>query len=199
MAGIKLSIAVKGYSAVSKRLEKLMAIAKRPSVPMRAAAVWLTGQTLQVFSEGGRPEKWEPLSLMTLFIRAHRASQKRTGGTPMNDTGRLKGSFIPVVNEDGSSFGAATNVEYASLMQHGGLSKPNDVQIASFTRRKPTVGGKSLSSSKVTVGDYIIHFKGGSLIPARPFFPEGIGQLRTWGYHEKIKKIFRLYFNEATA
>lgn len=205
MNGIRISIAAKGYSQAAKKLEKVMAIALRPSVPAMKAAIWLTGQTIRVFAEGGRPEKWAPLSLMTLFVRVHRAEKPNKSPQVMSDTGRLKGSFIPVIEDDGVRFGASTNVEYAALMQSGGPSEPNEVQIASFTRRLRSrqatayAGGKLQKLGKQTVRDYTIHFKGGGLVPARPFFPEGIAQLDAWGYHAKIKEIFAMYFREAAA
>lgn len=201
MIGVKLFIALKGYSEASQKLEKLMSIAKHPLVPMRESAIWLTGQTIKVFSEGGRPEKWAPLSMMTLFIRQKREGKKTDSAQPMNDTGRLKGSFIPVVSEDGNMFGASTNVEYSSLMQEGGQSEAHDVSIAAFTRRRSKRQATDYSRGSLTkaterVKAYLMHMKGGNIIPARPFFPDGIRELDAWGYHAKIKEIFALYFKE---
>lgn len=199
--GFRLSIALKGYSQASKKLETLMGIAKRPSVPARQCAVWLAGQTIRVFADGGRPEKWAPLSMMTLFIRSHREGAQNNDALPMNDTGRLKGSFIPVIEDDGNRFGASTNVEYAGMMQSGGISEPREVSIAAFTRSRGASQAKDYSRGSLTkatgrVKAYIMHMKGGNKIPARPFFPEGIQQLDAWGYHEKIKQIFREYFRD---
>lgn len=199
MAGFKLSIAIKGYSQATKRLEKLFAVAKRPSVPAMQSAVWLVGQTIKAFEEGGHPEKWVPISMMTSFIRAHRAKAPTDSKLPLNDSGRLKGSFFPVIESDGNSFGASTAVEYAPMMQAGGKSDAGDVDIAGYVRRIPgravgLVRGKTVGTGRVR--PYTMHLKGGSDVPPRPFFPDGVSELQGWGYHETIKQIFADYFND---
>lgn len=187
MAMARLTLAVKGYSQAGRKLEKLAAIARRPSVPMRQAAVWIAGRTIQVFDEGGHPEKWAPLSLMTQFIRARRVASPRKSDKPMNDSGRLRGSILPTVSEDGNQFGAFTNVEYAPLMQRGGVSTANDVEVRN--RR-----GKGKRRKAGSLATFILHMKGGHVIPPRPFFPDGMGELESWGYHDKIRQIFAEYF-----
>jgi phage gpG-like protein len=202
MAGIKLSIAVKGFSKASKKLEKAIGIVKRPSVPMREAAIWLVGQTIKVFDDQGRPEKWAPLSLMTLFIRAHRAdSPKNPDGQIGSDTGRLKGSFLPVVTDDESKFGASTNVEYASGFNGGDVTESRDVAISSFMRKRGARQGAdyargSLTKASERVRAYVMHLKGGLPVPPRQFFPNGLGELESWGYLPKIREIFSQYFNQ---
>lgn len=206
MPGFKLVIAAKGFSKVTQKLAKIAEVAQRPSVPSMQASVWITGQTIQTFSAGGKPEKWAPISIMTAFIRSHRASKRTDSMAPMNDSGRLKGSFIPVLTDDGNQLGAATNVEYAGLMQSGGVSTANTVKIGSFKRRLPgskgmvgfTAGGrkKYARGSFVTVEAYTMKLKGGATIPARPFFPEGLSELQSWGYLGKIQQIFNDYFND---
>ncbi len=200
--GITLRLAVSGYSQVSKKLERSLGIAKRPLVPAQQAAVWLTGQTTRVFEEEGRPEKWAPLSLMTLFIRAHRAKNKNTDALIMNDTGRLKGSFLPVIADDGNMFGASTNVGYASLMQDGGRSELQEIHIASFTRKSNSAKARKRQSKAYARGSLVAATERvkaytmqlSAKVPARPFFPRGMGQLNTWGYHDKIKQIFREFW-----
>lgn len=195
---MRLLIALKGYSSVSKKLERMAAVVKKPSVPMQQSAIYLTQQALLAFEDQGKPEKWAPLSLMTLFIKAHRADRpKETNPMIGSDTGRLKGSFIPVISDDMNQFGAATNVEYAGMMQDGGTTEPRDISIAFFTRKLKagTKPKKKRSDGMQGVKPYVMHLKGGQKVPARPFFPEGIDELKSWGYHAQIKEIFRQYFN----
>lgn len=223
MSGLKLVLLADGFTKANKRLKQVMDLAKKPLVPAKQSAIWLCAQTFIAFHDGGRPSKWAPLSLISRFIRAHRADGPKSEN-PMvgTDTGRLKGSFVPVMTEDGDRFGSSTNVEYAATLQEGGRSKANVVRIAGFTRRAPgasmgLVGGrkkftktsytinddgtigskKSGSGASVKVKDYEIHFKGGSLIPARPYFPTNMSQLKEWGYFDKIREIFRDHFGKA--
>jgi phage gpG-like protein len=202
MAGLKLLIAVKGFSKASKKLERGMKLVKNPSVPMRQAAVWLVGQTIKVFDDQGHPEKWAPLSLMTLFIKAHRANGPKDIDPQIgSDTGRLKGSFIPVVTEDESKFGASTNVEYAADFNGGSVTESRDVAISSFIRKRGARQARdyargSLTKASERVRAYILHLKGGMPVPPRQFFPNGVSELDEWGYLPKIRKIFSQYFNQ---
>lgn len=203
MPGFKLVLVAKGFSSAAQKLSKIAAVAERPSVPIMQATVWMTGQTIQNFEEGGRPEKWAAISSMTAFIRSHRKSSPTESRLPLNDSGRLKGSFVPVQTEDGSRMGVATNVEYAGLMQTGGKSGASQVEIARFKRRLPgskgvvgfVAGRKAYSRGGfVSVRPYTINFKGGLEIKARPFFPDGMSELQSWGYLGKVQQIFNDYF-----
>lgn len=201
MPGSSLQIAVTGYSKASKRLEKLLGIVQRPSVPAMRCAAWLTDQTVLAFTLQGHPEKWAPLSMMTLFIRAHRKGPKNLTDNVGSDFGRLRGSFFPVMEKGGNVFGSATGVAYAADFQEGGLSKRRDVPISSFMRKRAVgfqhAGKKgSLYLGMVRVRRYIMHLKGGAPIPPRPFFPVGMTELETWGYLQKVREIFRQYFGE---
>jgi len=209
--GLALRVQIKGMAQLKAKLQKLKDDLQNPQVPLMQSAVQIQEETVRNFVEGGRPETWAPVSLMTLFIRAHRADgPKRTGGLPLNDTGRLKNSFVPFVGGGGTGFGVGTNVEYASLMQNGGVSDEQDVEISGYTRRLrqnqftdfttgtrnriKTDKGSRLSSGKVRA--YTMHLEGGKEIPARPFFPRSISELSDWGYQAKIKSIFWNYFNK---
>ena len=111
--------------AIKAKLSKLQGDLRNPQIPMMEAAIQITAETQRNFEDGGRPEAWAPLGLMTLFIRAHRADgPKRTGeNIPLSDTGRLKGSMVPFTSQAENAFGVSTNVEYAGLMQNGGVSE----------------------------------------------------------------------------
>ena len=207
---MNVRVSIVGMGALKAKLTKLAGELNNPKVPLMQSAVQVTEETLRNFDDGGRPEAWAPLSLMSLFIRAHRADgPRRTGpAIPLSGIGRLRNSMLPFVGDDGSVFGVSTNVEYASLMQNGGVTEAQDIQIKGFTRRLrenqfsdfakgkinriKTEKGSRMSSGKVR--DYTLHL-GGSEVPARPFFPRDLNDLSSWGYQAKIKKIFSDYFN----
>ena len=206
--GIALRVSISGMDKIKAKLAKLQGDLKNPQIPLYQAAVKVTEETQRNFKEGGRPEAWAPLSKISLFIRAHRADgPKRTGGTkPLSDTGRLKGSMNPFVGEDGKSFGITTNVEYAALMQNGGISDASVIPISSYVRKLPVNSiGRSLGETRTRksgkpatgrVRAYDLHLQGGATIAARPFFPRGLSELSAWGYSEKIKRIFSDFFNQ---
>ena len=208
---MNVRVSIIGMGALKAKLSKLAGELKNPKVPLMQSAVQITEETERNFEDGGRPEAWAPLSLMSLFIRAHRAGGPRRIGPaiPLSDTGRLKSSMLPFVGDDGTVFGVSSNVEYAALMQNGGITEAQDIQIKGFTRRLresqfsdfakgkinriKTEKGSRMSSGKVR--DYVLHLEG-SEVPARPFFPRDLNDLSSWGYQAKIKRIFWQYFNQ---
>ncbi len=148
----------------------------------------MAGETFRIFQSATNVDgPWEPLSKVTLFIRAHRANSPRKSSTPGSDTGRLKGSFTPQSRPDGTEFGAGTNVSYAQRFNDGGPSDADVVAIAGFRR----------SNMKHKTVDYLMHMKGGNPVPARQFFPKGMPELQAWGYTDKIREIFAIDFGQA--
>lgn len=133
-------------------------------LPYKQAATVVTASVMRNFSAGGRPEKWEELSPLTLFIRKHRAGKQNASPLTLRDTGRLAGSPVPhaAVDAEGGTFGSKTNVSYARRMHEGGYSTASTVVIEAF-RRNTKSGGSS------RVRSYVMHLKGGKRIPARPF------------------------------
>ncbi len=209
-----IQFSVSGLSQFKARFAKWQGKIEDTRKPMMRAAIQVIEETFRNFADGGRPEKWAPLSLMTLFIRAHRADAPRRSGAnvPLSDTGRLKGSFVPFVGTGDDTFGAKTNVKYAGLMQNGGTTEAQDIPIKGYTRRlserqfkdfftgRPRMirkadGGMRQSGGKVR--DYVLHLKGGAAIPARPFFPRNKVELDSWGYSDKIRAVFDTYFNSS--
>ena len=206
---MNIRCSISGMGAIKAKLSKLQGDLRNPQIPMMEAAIQITAETQRNFEDGGRPEAWAPLGLMTLFIRAHRADgPKRTGeNIPLSDTGRLKGSMVPFTSQEENAFGVATNVEYAGLMQNGGVSEAQDIPIAGYTRRMPVKGGaiaRSMGENRLTksgkdkrtgkIKDYILHLAGGKPIEPRPFFPRTLEELSDWGYQAKIKSIFWNFF-----
>lgn len=200
--GLRLQLTTSGFSKASKALEGAAALAKDPSPPAKAAAEWLAGQTMRVFAMGGHSGEWAPLSKMTMFIRRHRSQAPRNSAMPGSDTGRLKGSFLPFVGD--KEFGAGTNLNYAEAFQDGGPSKDSTVLIASFMRKAPGARdaqatayarGKVVRMAKVRVNAFFMHLKGGKLYDPRRFFPQGLGELASWGYLDKVRQIFAIQFH----
>jgi phage gpG-like protein len=202
MDGIGLSVEIQGGDKIVDKLDKVALTAKNPRKSAQASAEWMAGETFRIFSGAYNVDgPWDGLSKMTIFIRRHRANYPRTGTQPGSDTGRLKGSFIPDFDTDGKQFGTGTNVEYAEDFNNGGPSKANVVAIAGFTRRRPgavygLVGGKRVGGAPVRVKAFLLHMKAGNPVPARQFFPKGMGEFETWGYLDKVRQIFALDFKE---
>jgi phage gpG-like protein len=132
-------------------------------LPYKQAATVVTASVQRNFVAGGRPQKWEELSPLTRFIRAHRRGKQNLNPVPLRDTGRLEGSVVPhaAVDAQGGTFGAKTNVSYARKMHEGGVTTASEVVIDTFIRNART--GES------RVRSYVMHLKGGKRIPARPF------------------------------
>ena len=212
MPQVSIDLTLSGANETIARLAALREKCDRHDAPSMEAASWMAGQTLRAFREGGRPEKWAPLSLMTMFIRAHRVQSPHAGSQPLRDSGRLEGSMSVFSRDQGREFGVSTNVDYATTMQRGGLTTENVVRILNFRRRNPHVmtGGEAKSASgvrsrklrrqvrasmtEIHKSEYELHLNGGAAIPARPFFPETIPELQNWGYLAAITRIFEKYF-----
>ncbi len=181
MSGLRVEVSTDAGATIPDSLDALAAAAQNPTVSAEACAVWLQGEVTRIFSDAANPDgQWESLSKVTMFLRRHRASAPRSSDTPGSDTGRLKGSFRPEWESDGTMFGAGTNVEYAERFDMGGDSEPNDVAIRGFRRK----------NMKRRTVDFVMHMAGGNQVPARRFFPEGMDGLESWGWLDKIREIF---------
>ena len=206
---MNLRVSIMGMGAIKAKLTKLASDLKNPQIPMMQSAIQVQEETFRNFEKGGRPEEWAPLSLLTLFIRANRADgPKRTGSNiPLSDSGRLKSSFMPFVDNSASAFGVSTNVEYAGMMQRGGISEAQDIEIKGVNRRLRESQFEDFATGRIRkvngmqpkgkTRDYVMHLKGGAEIPARPFFPSDMDELNSWGYQVKIKRIFSEFFKQA--
>ena len=188
MSGLRIVVTTTGGTEISNRLDRAAALAKNPAVAARAAAEWMVGETFRIFANAMNVDgPWAELSKVTMFLRKHRANAPRSSNTPGSDTGRLKGSFMPSWSDDGTQFGAGTNVEYAQDFNDGGPSKANVVAIAGFKRK----------GMKKKMHDYLMHMQAGHDVPARQFFPKDMGELQTWGYVDKVREIFAIDFKSA--
>lgn len=86
----------------------------RPSVLLKKASIYMERSVDKNFRAEGRPSKWEPLAPLTKALRRGKTFRI------LQDTGRLKGSISHKVFKNHAVVG--TNVEYAQLMQEGGIS-----------------------------------------------------------------------------
>ena len=201
-----LSVSLDGWEEAKANLDSLKIDLENPVVPAMQCSLFMQGEVLKAFDEGGLVEPWEPLSMMTKFIRRHRASAPNSDPHILADTGNLKNSIMPFIDEGGLVAGLSTVVEYAPLMQMGGTSSPNTVQIGPFTRRAPgggsamvqtstwdyksnTMSKPSKSSDSVDVKGYTMEM-GGDYVPARPFFPRDTNDIQALGWDEKFVSIF---------
>jgi len=144
---------------VKGRVEKQLEIMKNPRPAMKMIATQLYRSVMKNFEEEGTDKvKWEPLSKITRFIRRHRQSAPNKTGNikKLQDKGILRQSIYPETGEDYAV--VSTNVKYAGKLNFGGVSEPNEVEIAPYQRKDGT-----------KVRGYTMHLKGGHKIPARPF------------------------------
>lgn len=75
---------------VNRLLHAFVARGKKP--PLRRIGVVMQAMVSRNFQEGGRPERWEPLTENT------KASRSKGGDVPLQDTGALKKSVNVRVN-----------------------------------------------------------------------------------------------------
>lgn len=210
MEGLRIVVQPSGAPQIEQQLTRAAQKLSKPARAAQMAAIWMAGETFRIFSAGYNVNgPWEGLSKVTLFLRRHRANSPRQGTEPGSDTGRLKGSFVPEWSDDGTMFGAGTNVDYAQDFNDGGPSKANIVAIAGFNRMlggHRNLQGADYASGKVRklshyktqkVRDYLMRMKDGNPVPPRQFFPDGMPELRSWGYVDKIREIFALDIGEA--
>lgn len=103
--------------SVADTARDLRAIAQRladMSPILRVVGEDIRTETDNAFAQSRSPqgEPWAPLSAATEAI-----NPRRVGGSPLNDTGRLRGSITYSAQPRSLSFG--TNVRYAAAQQFG--------------------------------------------------------------------------------
>lgn len=131
-------------------------------VPLKRIGEYMISSIQNNFLAQGRPDKWAPLSQMTMALR-----RKGTGaGGPLilRDKGDLFKSIVydPVEPEEFVRVG--TNLPYAKKLHYGGVNviPAHTENVKSFTRRSK---GKTITvrSFKRKVSDRMFN------VPARPF------------------------------
>ena len=202
MPGEFFEVSLEGWQEVQANLADLHRDLTSPEVPSMKCALFMQGRVIRAFDEGGLMEPWEPLSMFSRFVRMHRASKRNDDPQVMSDTGQLKNSFIPFVDEGGAVSGVGTILDYAPLMQNGGPGEGGDIEIGGFTRRAPgrsigLVSGKK--TGDVRVSPYTMHVQAGHYIPARPFFPRDGADIDQLGWVDIFADIFGTWISEGRA
>lgn len=147
--------------AVRKKLEDFNPVARRIVTQLLKEADKPFAQS----ARGNPPSTWKRLSVMTVFIRMHRARRKNKDPKIMVDTGILRASNLPFIRKSAREFGIENRHPAAKILHDGGTSRGNTVSIGSFRRKKKS-GGTS------RVQPYQMRVKGGHTIPARPWMPK---------------------------
>ena len=124
---------------------------------MKQSALLMWTSVQKNFDEQGRPDKWQEHGPLTQLIRGKDAKI-------LEDTGALRQGIMMYVNEEQGHFGlyeSGPAVEYADLMQNGGLSPCGEVTIPKQTK-------VSKLGKKFTVKAHTANL-GPHEVPARPF------------------------------
>ena len=213
MPGEFFEVEVEGLPEVMAELDHLGVNISRAKVPAMQSALFMQQEVLRGFDREGLIEDWVPLAPMTRFIRAHSRKTKRTSNAEpkiLQDTGLLKNSIIPFADSDAAFFGIQTNLEYAPLVQFGGIGEANEVKIIGFKRRKPGATaygvqrnvwdkkknrmvdrGPGREEMTKRSKDYILHIAAGHFIPPRPFMPRDNADIQFLEWPDEFGNIYR--------
>lgn len=114
---LTLKVTVNGAEKVIAGLEKIQGKAKDLRPAFKAARLLIMESTQRTFMAGGRPERWEPLSEMTLKRRGENAQALRDKGILMGSIGIPGAGGISVLKP--LELRVGTNVPYARYHQDG--------------------------------------------------------------------------------
>lgn len=118
-----IEFTIQPRSRIKKFFDRVIKRLDNPDTPLKKASLVMLRSIDRNFREEGRPVKWATLSPLTKALR-----RGSFGGTHkiLQDTGRLKASISAKIFKDYAKVG--TNLEYARLMQKGGMSKAQTVK-----------------------------------------------------------------------
>ena len=187
---LSFKIKLFGVKGVRRRLKKLKKITRDFSPVARRIVTQLLKEADKPFvasARGNPPKTWKRLSVLTVFIRMHRARRKNRDPKIMVDSGLLRAMNLPFIRRGGREFGIENRHPAAKILHNGGTSRGNTVSISGFRRSKPS-GGTS------RVRPYSMSIKGGHRIPARPWMPTKARVLQILkiilgDYENRIKQI----------
>jgi len=116
--GALIEYNISGDEKVKALLKKAGDKAKDLRIPLKRAGILMVGSIDKNFRAEGRPDKWTPLSDMTLAMRRKHGK----GAKILQDTGRGKGSIVykPISNTKAQ---VGTDVKYMGIHQTGGTVK----------------------------------------------------------------------------
>lgn len=103
---------------MTKRIRKLATQMENLKIPLQQSGIYMEGSVARRFRSGGGSRPWKPLSPNT--IKRH---PRRSGGKPLNDTGRLRASVTggatkKIVGKR-MYFGMGSNIVYAASHNFG--------------------------------------------------------------------------------
>ncbi|HEY6334100.1 MAG TPA: phage virion morphogenesis protein [Blastocatellia bacterium] len=127
---------IDGMAGLAKRIGQLATDTKKVEAPLRAAGAIVVASITKNFQAQGRPEKWKPLSPITLAMRKKGPKGKGGGRSSqiLIDSADLRNSIgYRVVTGPGVEIG--TNKKYARR-QHFGY--PGDPKAPLFSGHRPT-------------------------------------------------------------
>ncbi|AGE60858.1 phage virion morphogenesis protein [Bacillus phage Andromeda] len=107
------------FNGLDARLKQIAKECQDFRLPLRQSSVYLEGSMSRRFSQGGGSKgKWKSLSPATIKRHPH-----RSGGTPLNDTGRLRSSVssgaVKQFTPKRLTYSIGSNVKYASVHNFG--------------------------------------------------------------------------------
>ena len=123
---------IRGMSRLVRRLEQLALDTRRVEAPLKAAGQVAARSIEMTFQAQGRPQKWTPLSPVTLSFR--RKGKGKGGPRILIDNTRLKNSIKAKLVE-GPGVAVGTNVEYARRQHYG---YPGNRKARLFSGQRPT-------------------------------------------------------------
>lgn len=116
--GALISYEIKNDEKVKALLKKAREKAKDLKIPLKQCGILMLGSIDKNFRAEGRPNRWAPLSPMTIAMRR----KKGRGAKILQDTGHGKGSIVyKVVSNQKVQIG--TDLDYMRIHQEGGSIK----------------------------------------------------------------------------
>ena len=130
-SGAVFDINIDNDKEIKALLEKAGDKAKDLRIPLKRAGILMVGSIDKNFRAEGRPDKWTPLSDMTLSMRRKHGK----GAKILQDTGRGKGSIdYKVISNQQVEIG--TDVQYMAAHQTGGTVKMFGKRTVKIPKRK---------------------------------------------------------------
>lgn len=144
MADISIKLDVRGVPQLTRTLDRLTRkLQSRTDLNARWAVLTLNWINRNFATEGGMVGGWKPLSPNTL------AARRKGSGRILQDTGRLRGSFIPRWNDKEASVGSA--ISYSRFHEEG--TKPYVIKPkGNYPLRFKVAKGAGTVQSKVLKG-----------------------------------------------
>jgi len=129
--GVLIEYNISGDEKVKALLKKAGDKAKDLRIPLKRAGILMLGSIDKNFRAEGRPDKWTPLSDMTLSMRRKNGK----GAKILQDTGHGKGSIVykPISNTKAQ---VGTDVKYMGIHQTGGTVKMFGKGTVKIPKRK---------------------------------------------------------------